>query len=283
MAFNAANNPGFERELVPAGVHAAVCTILVDIGQRENTVYHKLQHKGFIAWEIPSIMQEREDRSTHEIYEVPAQVGLFFTVSLNERAHLRQIIESWRGRGFSEEELLGFDLFNVLGAACLINVIHEPDKKRPGKFKDKLAGVMRLPKGMERPVPVGPLLKWSPDEPEMFNQLPGWLQAQIKQGMPQGVDPSAAPMDPDDDPFNAANRVIPVSDPRSPQHTQRTSAILDARRANEATNGGAAAHPNGDPARRATRAPVDPPSPPVDAYARDSFDDFVDPDDDIPF
>jgi hypothetical protein len=67
---------------------------------------------------------------------------------LHEKASLRRDLESWRGRAFTDKELEGFDLENLLLKGCLINVIHE---QRGGATFANVAGVMRLPKEMTAP------------------------------------------------------------------------------------------------------------------------------------
>jgi len=48
-----------------------------------------------------------------------------FTASLGENAILRQELENWRSRAFTQEELNGFELKNVLGAWALLSVVKE--------------------------------------------------------------------------------------------------------------------------------------------------------------
>ena len=54
----------------------------------------------------------------------PAAISKEFTLSLHERANLRRVLISWRGRQFTAEELGGFELANVLGANAMLNVVH---------------------------------------------------------------------------------------------------------------------------------------------------------------
>jgi hypothetical protein len=80
----------------------------------------------------------------------PFLVRRRYTCSLHEKATLRRDLESWRGRGFTDQELQSFDLEILLSASCLLNIIHEA---RNGSIFANVAGVMRLPKGMMPPVP----------------------------------------------------------------------------------------------------------------------------------
>src|SRR5208337_1405024 len=69
-----------------------------------------------------------------------------YTLSLHEKAALRKDLESWRGRTFTEEELKGFDVENVLDVPCLLNVIHNGTS---GTVYANVSGIMKLPKSMQ--------------------------------------------------------------------------------------------------------------------------------------
>lgn len=47
-----------------------------------------------------------------------------YTLSLHEKSKLRPMLEAWRGRKFTNEELEGFDLERLLGANCQVQVCH---------------------------------------------------------------------------------------------------------------------------------------------------------------
>ena len=68
-----------------------------------------------------------------------------YRASLHEKAGLRKDLEAWRGRPFTNVELQGFDLENVVGAPCMLNVIHKQGSKG-GTFSN-IAGIMPLAKG----------------------------------------------------------------------------------------------------------------------------------------
>ncbi len=121
----------------PAGTHAAVCCDVVDMGVLKVSFggKDKMQHKVRIKWQIA------EDRPDGK----PFTVSKRYTLSLHEKASLRKDLESWRGRKFTDVELDGFDLENLLGVACLLNVIEE---KKDGQTYSNVTSIMKLPKGM---------------------------------------------------------------------------------------------------------------------------------------
>jgi hypothetical protein len=47
-----------------------------------------------------------------------------YTLSLGDKASLRKDLESWRGKSFTEDELRGFDLRNLLDKWCMVTVQH---------------------------------------------------------------------------------------------------------------------------------------------------------------
>lgn len=100
----------------PVGVHQAVCVDVIDKGIVEVTYQGKTkkQHKISVAWQID---ERRDDGKPYLVYKR-------YTLSLNEKATLRKDLESWRGRAFTREEEMGFDVETVLGANCQINVQH---------------------------------------------------------------------------------------------------------------------------------------------------------------
>lgn len=122
----------------PAGVHAAVCCDVVDLGVLEVTFGGKTkkQHKVRIVWQIEEVMEDNK----------PYLVGKRYTLSLHEKAALRKDLESWRGRPFTQEELQGFDLEALIAAPALLNVVHNPG--REGGVFANIASIMKLPKTM---------------------------------------------------------------------------------------------------------------------------------------
>lgn len=127
----------------PAGTHAAVCVDVVDLGDvlTEFNGKKRTQHKIKIVWQIEETRDDGERFLVHRRY----------TNSLHEKATLRRDLESWRGRPFTEDELSGFDLENLLSVGALLNIIHQ---QREGSTYANVASVMRLMKGMTAPAPL---------------------------------------------------------------------------------------------------------------------------------
>lgn len=120
----------------PVGMHNAVCVDVVDLGVKETQWGPK--EKIQIIWEIEDI---------HPDFGDPFRVSSHYTLTLSEKGRLRADLESWRGRPFTEEELRGFDLEKLIGAPCMINVVHNT---AGGKTYANPKAITPLPKGMDR-------------------------------------------------------------------------------------------------------------------------------------
>jgi len=146
---------GSDYKPVPAGTYIACCVRIVDLGTQISTYNGKAQRKVLFTWEIPEVEAETDDGP------MPAMISTSYTASLHEKAALRKVLESWRGKPFTADELTGFDLKSVLGASCLMGVIHN---EHEGTMYANVSSVMALPKGTAKVAPVHPLVNFSLDE-----------------------------------------------------------------------------------------------------------------------
>jgi len=168
MGLSVSEDGGKEFKRVPEGVHVAVCTAVYDLGTQHSEAYNNNQKKVLIGWQFPD---ERVD-SEHN-GNVPMLMSRRYTASLNQKAQLRKDLEAWRGRAFSPEELKSFDLKNLLGKSCQIQVTHV---EREGKTYAKITALMALPKGMPQRQPEGPVVYFDMDEcKELPENTPEWI------------------------------------------------------------------------------------------------------------
>lgn len=156
-----AKNKGGEFTPCPAGTHIARCVSIIDLGMQHSEYQGKptSREQVIIGWEIP------EERVSGDDGDKPAFVSEFYTNSLNEKAKLRHHLESWRGRAFTEAELDGFDLHNILDKPCQVTVVHE--KKQDGGIKTKVTSVTPLHKSMTCPARENDLVCFDIDNPDM--------------------------------------------------------------------------------------------------------------------
>jgi hypothetical protein len=141
------NGGGGSFEQAPVGAHVARCIKLIDIGTHhgEYEGVANVRHQIIVGWELPGELIQTGDYAGQ-----PFTVSEFYTLSLNEKAKLRAMLVSWRGRDFTDDELKGFDVKNVLGKPCMIQV------GRNKKDRAKVQAVMSLPKGMQVPDQFNP-------------------------------------------------------------------------------------------------------------------------------
>ena len=145
---------------LPEGTYVATCIRIIDLGTQITTYkgVDKTQRKVLITWEVPEVRAEDKDGN-----DMPALISTRYTASLHEKAALRKDLEAWRGRRFTEAELKGFDLKNVLGQSCQIQVLHT---ERDGATYANISAIMSLPKGLEKPVPEHGTVNFSLDKSE---------------------------------------------------------------------------------------------------------------------
>ena len=115
MALTASTGGGAAFEQVPVGTHSAICFRLVDGGtvMEEYGDESNKRHSVFIWWELTeSLMSDGR----------PLTIFQKYTLSLHEQAKLRQHLQGWRNKPFTEQELGGFDLTKILGTTCNLQV-----------------------------------------------------------------------------------------------------------------------------------------------------------------
>lgn len=163
---------GFEK--CPEGNHLAVCYEVIDLGTQESNWDGEIkrQHKIWIGWETAS--EQMEDGR-------PYVIGRRYTFSSHEKSTLRKDLESWRGKKFSDEDIAKFDLKNLIGAACFLNVVHSTKGDRTYA---NISTVAALPKGTTAPELVNSKIFLSLDsdeyEPEMMNLVSDRMAETIK-------------------------------------------------------------------------------------------------------
>lgn len=178
-----AKNEGKDFELVPTGPKVGRCYRVIDLGTKLDRNYGKLKHQVLVQWEFPECLMEDGK---------PFSVSNWYTVSLHEKSNLRKDLESWRGKVFTETELQGFHLGNVLDKPCYINIIHN---ESGGKTYANVSSIMPLPDGMECPKAVNPLIVFNLSEFDqaVFGELSEGIQNIIKESKEYemiGVTPS---------------------------------------------------------------------------------------------
>jgi hypothetical protein len=200
MAIMAKDTGGKDFKKVPPGAHFAICNMVVDCGLQEG-FSGKPQHKIYLRWEVPDerVTYEKDGKQT----EGPCSIGSLYTLSLSEKANLRKVLENWRGKPFTPQELQGFDITTVLGKCCQIMVTHSED----GKYAN-VTGVMGISKDQRARAVAAKSenapISYSLEEHNAaaFNALPNWLKEKIENRLEeptQSMPSTAKPVDDFDD------------------------------------------------------------------------------------
>lgn len=181
MSFYVEDKGGnFER--CPSGMHLARCYRIVDLGTQKSEYMGqtKYLHKVMLGWEIHGM----HDNGTPIKMQDGRPFAIFknYTLSWSEKANLRLDLQSWRGRPFTQEEMRRFDLKNVLGAWCMLNVIERLGQDN--KTYTNVAGVTPVPamikqNGLPQAVNKDELFNISEPNMEMYNGFSDNLKAKI--------------------------------------------------------------------------------------------------------
>ena len=160
---------------IPEGTYLAVCGMLVDLGEVYNETWKNSARKVLISWELP------DETVTIDGEEKPRFISKTYTLSLGKKSNLRADLAAWRGRDFTEDELKAFDLNNIVGTSCYINIIHRQSKTGDRTYAN-ISSIMALPRG----VPKGSLSGYATvfdldkDPLEKIDELPEWIAERIK-------------------------------------------------------------------------------------------------------
>lgn len=179
----------------------ATCIRIIDLGTQEREYQGKTSYRrqSLIIWEIDGQVDDQGQ---------PITISKAYTASLGEKANLRKDLESWRGRPFTSDELAGFDVKNLLGKSCLLNLIKVQGQKGE---KVVIATISALPKGMSAPnAPVHTQYIYSLDDHDqatwdtLSDGIKGWINRSQERSQSQlapSVAPTAKVVNDDDIPF----------------------------------------------------------------------------------
>jgi hypothetical protein len=172
-----ADDSGKDIEPIPEGVYQAICYAIYDLGTQTSELYGDA-HQCLISWEIPEVRIEYDKDGQH--YDLPRAISKYYTVSLHEKSNLRKALVSWRGRAFTPEELKGFDVQKLLGANCMLQIIHT---NKNDKVRAEVASILPLYKGLQRKEAENPLVMFSFSEYDggIPKNVPSWVMKKIEQ------------------------------------------------------------------------------------------------------
>lgn len=164
---------GTDYEPIPEGTHHAVCYSIIDLGTQHSQKFDNEAYKVCVTWEIPKERIEIDGK------DLPRAISRIYTLSLHEKSNLFKDLTAWRGKHFTDDELDGFDIFNVLGANCLLQTCHTV---KDSKTYSNIVSVAKLMVGMPKLEPENPTVTYSIMENgiEIPESVPDWLKLIIR-------------------------------------------------------------------------------------------------------
>jgi hypothetical protein len=192
-----------EFKIAPAGLHMARLYSIIDLGHQatEWAGETKIMHKVVFTWELHGDDDAGQPLKTDD--GKPLIVSKRYTVSLGDQARLRQDLESWSNKKMTPEERKNFDLKNLLGKFCMVNITHSED----GKYAN-ISGISPVPSALRNVQPEGinpPLHFWLNEfDQAKYDALPKYYKEKIAESSEWRGQKKAEPVKddmPDDIPF----------------------------------------------------------------------------------
>jgi len=173
MSMIASDNVGQPIPKLEGGVYTALSSAIIDLGNQTSEKFQKTQRKFMMLWNIVGETVEVNGET------LPRTMTKEYSFSLNEKSTLRKDLQAWRGKVFTEEELKGFNLLNILNKACQLQIILE---EKNGKQYNNIASIMALPKGSQIEELSNTYHFDIEDEGTYTNweKIPNWIQERIK-------------------------------------------------------------------------------------------------------
>ena len=165
-------------EPVPAGNHVARCYRVLHIGTVPDTYKgeQKIVNKVRIGFELPNETKVFKEGEAAQPYVIDRE----YTLSMFEGASLYKLVSGILGKQLSEEEAEAFEMSQLVGSECLLNVVHKTSETS-GKTFANIASAAPIPKGMTVPPAVNApqILDYDNWNQELFESLPDFLKDKI--------------------------------------------------------------------------------------------------------
>lgn len=169
----ASDNQGSSIPKLEGGVYTVVSSAIVDLGLQKSEKFQKVQRKFMMIWTVLGEFVEVNDE------KLPRQLSKEYSFSLNEKSTLRKDLQAWRGKAFTDEELKGFNILNVLNVPCQLQILLE---EKNGKQYNNIASIMALPKGTNVEN-LDSTYHFDIENTESWanwNKIPEWIRERIK-------------------------------------------------------------------------------------------------------
>jgi hypothetical protein len=170
-------------ENCPPGLHLSRCYRIIDLGTQRSEYKGQVKtlHKIMFAWEIHGFDEDGKDLRMKD--GRPFAIFKNYTLSWSDKANLRNDLQAWRGKPFTDEEMRKFDLKNVLGAWCMLNIIHRTGES--GGIYANVNGITPVPavikqQGFPQPVNENQIFNLSDPDMDIFATFSDNLKKKIE-------------------------------------------------------------------------------------------------------
>jgi hypothetical protein len=180
---------GQQFENPPTGSHIARCYAVIDLGTQQ----HSWQGETWgsrdvrISFEMP--LKLMTGKYNPEVKGKPFSIHLTVKQSLHSKAKLRPMLEGWRGRKFTKEELAGFDPKNLTGKPCRLALVED------GEYVN-ISSISPLGEGETCPPQVNPSVYLSLNDGEFDGAVFATLHDKTKEKIGKSPEYAALFADP---------------------------------------------------------------------------------------
>lgn len=177
MSFKLQTNPPKIFTPPAAGAYPAVCYRLIDYGlQPREWQGQQLSpcQQILISWELlGTVIPDDEEGRPYTVHKK-------YNVFLGDQAKLREHLEQWQGRPFTDDELREPDIASFYGRHCTLLLTHKA--RKDGTVSAEIAGLAPL-SSTQAPHNKMVLFSFSDFSPVVFNDLPGNIKDTIRKSV----------------------------------------------------------------------------------------------------
>lgn len=144
----------YDFAICPEGVHVARLFKIIYIGTVENEYNGQKYWAPMVKlhWELPNEPLKYKDKDGKEVESV-FTISKELTLSMSGKANLRKLVEGMLGKSMTDDEAFEFDIDDLMGKTCMLNIIHKKSKDGEKTFA-VINSAMPLMKGVEVPEQV---------------------------------------------------------------------------------------------------------------------------------
>jgi hypothetical protein len=150
----------------------------VDLGTHTEDGNYGIQtnRKIRFSWELPDELHVFDQEKGPQ----PFAVHRILNFVISPRSNFQKMLESWRGRAFTEDELENFEIKKVVGAPCMVTIVHATKGAQTYANVDTVAPLPTKWKAiMAAPVNQPIYYEIEMGQNAIFKGLPEWIRQQI--------------------------------------------------------------------------------------------------------